>query len=146
MLRGRPGAARAVLATSLTALLVLSGCTDDEPTPNVEPGAIAWTDCFDKAREANPALRRDKRAECGTVTVPQDWADPDNGKTFDIAVMRMYTGDAASKRGSVLTNPGGPGGSGLTFLPSFVSPVEGHAPTALLDEFVIVSFDPRGSA
>ncbi|MBX6750675.1 MAG: alpha/beta fold hydrolase [Micromonosporaceae bacterium] len=60
--------------------------------------------------------------------------------------MRIYTGDLAEKQGSVVTNPGGPGGSGLTWLPLFVQPPADMAlpPTELLDRFALVTFDPRG--
>jgi pimeloyl-ACP methyl ester carboxylesterase len=128
---------------SAAALLLLAGCPSPEAPPTVD-GAISWTDCRDEAREGNPALRRDYRVECGTVRVPQDWAEPDSGDTFDIALMRIYTGDASDKIGSVLTNPGGPGGSGLDFLPGLVSPPAGPDVAPLLEKFVMVSFDPRG--
>ena len=138
-------------AAALSLLLVLTACIPDAPPP-VGPtpggsGAGAWQDCFAKAREANPDLSRDLSVECTTVTVPKDWNAPDNGETFGIAVMRIYTGDLEEKQGSVLTNPGGPGGSGLDFLPYFVEPPAGVgvlAPKALLEEFALVSFDPRG--
>lgn len=138
-------------AAALSVLLVLTGCIPDAPAPRTpsssgESGGQAWEDCFAKARESNPDLSRDKNVECTTVTVPADWTAPDNGETFDIAVMRIYTGDLEDKQGSVLTNPGGPGGSGLTFLPQFVEPPAGAGlpPEELLEEFAIVSFDPRG--
>jgi pimeloyl-ACP methyl ester carboxylesterase len=137
-------------AAALSVLLTLAGCVPDAPTPPTRStgtsDGVAWEDCFAQARESNPDLGRDKTVECTTVTVPADWNEPDNGKTFDIAVMRIYTGDLKDKRGSVLTNPGGPGGSGLTFLPQFAEPPAGAglAPKALLEEFALVSFDPRG--
>jgi pimeloyl-ACP methyl ester carboxylesterase len=140
----------ALPAAALSLLVVLTGCIPDAPTPPPTPdrsGAGSdWEDCYTEARESNPGLSRDKTVECTTVTVPADWNDPNNGKTIDIAVMRIYTGDLEDKQGSVLTNPGGPGGSGLDFLPSFVEPSGGSglAPDALLDEFALVSFDPRG--
>jgi pimeloyl-ACP methyl ester carboxylesterase len=140
-----------LLAAVLATLVVASGCIPGAPDRDPQPtssgpttGDIAWEDCFDKAKEANPDLSRSKHVDCGTVTVPQDWNNPGDGRTFDIAVMRIYTGRAESKKGSVLTNPGGPGASGLEFLPYLVEPFQGNAPDALMDEFVMVTFDPRG--
>lgn len=130
-------------AAVLSLLLVLTGCIPDAPTPPSSDsggnGAVDWADCFRQARESNPDLGRDLTVECGTVTVPKDWSEPNSGEPFEIAVMRIYRGDLADKQGSVLTNPGGPGGSGLAFLPGLVSRLG-----ALLDEFAMVSFDPRG--
>src|SRR5699024_10853052 len=54
-------------------------------------------------------------AECGTITVPLVWNDPEAGD-IEIAVGRLAA-DGESK-GSLVTNPGGPGGSGVNFLPS----------------------------
>ena len=140
---------RRVTIPAVALLLVLSGCVPDAPEPIPTPddeASVAWEDCFAEARETNPQLDRDLSVECTTVTVPKDWGDPDNGETFGIAVMRIYTGDLADKQGSVLTNPGGPGGSGLTWLPLFVQPPAGMglAPTELMDRFALVTFDPRG--
>lgn len=140
---------RRVTTLAVTLLLVLSGCVPDAPPPPTPPereGSLTWKDCFAEARETNPQLDRNLSVECTTVTVPKDWGAPDNGETFDIAVMRIYSGDLADKQGSVLTNPGGPGGSGLTWLPLFVQPPAdtGLPPTELMERFALVTFDPRG--
>ena len=132
----------ALTAAVLCLVVVVAGCTKDERdrdrTPDAVVGTVDWEDCFDDARDTNPDLERSLSVECGTVEVPKDWAEPD-GATFDIAVMRIYSGDAEDKMGSVLTNPGGPGGSGLGFLPFLVPDL-----TSLMDEFIMVTFDPRG--
>jgi pimeloyl-ACP methyl ester carboxylesterase len=132
----------AIPAAALALLVGLSGCfnkPEPKPTPTTNGGTVAWSDCYRDAHDTNPNLNRDYTVECGTVSVPQDWANADNGKTFDIAVMRIYTGNLKDKKGSVLTNPGGPGASGLTFLPSLVTQL-----TNLTDSFDMVTFDPRG--
>ncbi|TDD02286.1 alpha/beta fold hydrolase [Nonomuraea diastatica] len=87
-----------------------------------------WAPC-----EEEPA------AECGKLTVPIDWSAPD-GPTVDIAVARRKATDPAARIGSLVINPGGPGGSG-------VESVYG-APWSYTEElqkrFDIVGFDPRG--
>jgi hypothetical protein len=75
----------------------------------------------------------------GTLTVPIDWDDPD-GETIDLALARIPASDPDARIGSLVINPGGPGGSGVgfaLFAPEVFSP-------EVLDRFDIVGFDPRG--
>jgi len=77
------------------------------------------------------------RDQCAFLTVPLDYAHAD-GKTIDLAVLKV---PAQGKRiGSLVVNPGGPGGSGVQYASAgslqFGSP--------LSDAFDIVGFDPRG--
>jgi pimeloyl-ACP methyl ester carboxylesterase len=77
--------------------------------------------------------------QCGSVTVPLDYSHPD-GPTIQIALAR-HPADVPSERiGSLVINPGGPGGSGINDLPNELLAL---APE-VLDRFDIVSFDPRG--
>ncbi|MFE2043022.1 alpha/beta hydrolase [Streptomyces sp. NPDC059477] len=74
--------------------------------------------------------------QCGKVTVPLDYAKPASG-TLELALARIRaTGD---KRGSVVLNFGGPGGSGVTELA-----YGGKDFMNLTDGYDVVSFDPRG--
>ena len=77
--------------------------------------------------------------QCGTVAVPLDYADPGKG-TITIAVARHPAADPAARIGSLVINPGGPGGSGINDLPNEL----GVLTPALLARFDVVSFDPRG--
>jgi pimeloyl-ACP methyl ester carboxylesterase len=87
---------------------------------------IDWQPC-----ELDPVV------DCGTVTVPVDWARPD-GPTVDVAVARRSaTGD---RIGSLFVNPGGPGNSGVFF--SVVA--NQFLSTELTSRFDIIGFDPRG--
>jgi pimeloyl-ACP methyl ester carboxylesterase len=70
--------------------------------------------------------------------VPLDYAHPNNG-SFGIALIRKPAIDQANRLGSVLTNPGGPGASGITFLR-----VEAPAMKNVNQRFDLVGFDPRG--
>ncbi|MFE0019762.1 alpha/beta fold hydrolase [Amycolatopsis sp. NPDC059021] len=79
-------------------------------------------------------------AECTTVTVPVDYARPD-GRSLQLAVDRIPASDPAHRRGVLMLNPGGPGGTGMS-MPELIR-------TSKLGElgkyYDLVSFDPRGT-
>ncbi len=90
---------------------------------------IVWSVC------ADPELAY-YGLQCGTLEVPLDRASPD-GATVRLALTRKL--HTASYQGVMLTNPGGPGGSGLT-LPAIGGYVPGGAGAA----YDWIGFDPRG--
>ncbi len=75
----------------------------------------------------------------------RDWADTTSGETYDIALIRVRSERQQNRIGSLLLNPGGPGGSGvdLAVYLSFGQAL-GGLPTEITDRFDIVGFDPRG--
>ncbi|MFE7131437.1 alpha/beta hydrolase [Streptomyces sp. NPDC057638] len=77
--------------------------------------------------------------QCATLTVPLDYARP-SGPTTKVAVSRIKATDPAKRRGVLLLNPGGPGGSG-TYMPELLRM---DAPKSLLARFDAIGFDPRG--
>ncbi|NKY16628.1 alpha/beta hydrolase [Streptomyces somaliensis] len=78
------------------------------------------------------------RWECAFMDVPLDYADPGGG-TIELALIRARARDRSKRIGSLLFNFGGPGGSGVTALPSFAPDYE-----ALRGRYDLVGFDPRG--
>jgi pimeloyl-ACP methyl ester carboxylesterase len=76
--------------------------------------------------------------QCAKIKVPLDYGKPD-GESIEIAAIKLPTKGA--KKGSLLVNPGGPGGSGYDF-------VRDAATTNMSDKvranFDVVGFDPRG--
>lgn len=109
-----------------------AGNTTDAPDEPEEPHEFDvqpadWTACDDPAG-----------FECATIQVPLDHADP-GGPTIPIALVRQpaLTSD---RIGSVVFNPGGPGGSGIEYLELAVFGI----PLELANRFDLVSFDPRG--
>src|SRR5262249_54124125 len=89
---------------------------------------LAWTRC--------DALR------CATLTVPMDYAHPQNGKTFTLPVIKSAATGPGRRIGSLVFDPGGPGASGVAGLKR--SEVNfGEQAKARFD---IVGFDPRGVA
>ena len=96
---------------------------------------IDWQDC-----PADWGLK--SPVQCGYVTVPVDYARP-NGRTIKIAVDRaLGTGGKEQRQGSLLYNPGGPGGSGMKFPTRITTKNPLWAKTAKAYDFV--GFDPRG--
>jgi pimeloyl-ACP methyl ester carboxylesterase len=73
------------------------------------------------------------------VTVPVDWSAP-SGATLQLAVIRHRA--TGKKIGSLFTNPGGPGVSGVQDLRDRVVPQFGKS---LQSSFDLVSWDPRGT-
>jgi pimeloyl-ACP methyl ester carboxylesterase len=110
--------------------LLAAGCTratnpiaKASPTPT--PSPLVWTDCHGGF-------------QCSTVQVPLDYAHPGSA-TIAIAINRKPATDSARRIGSVLTNPGGPGASGIQFLRGAADSM-----SALNTRFDLIGFDPRG--
>ncbi|MEU9703665.1 alpha/beta hydrolase [Streptomyces sp. NPDC047981] len=138
--RSRPALA---LSLALLAATALSGCTATAPEDGgravaVDPSGrpelrafytqkLTWTDCGE--------LR------CARLTVPMDYADPADGRTFVLPVAKAVTADPARRIGALVYNPGGPGGSGVDSLTDGGADAFGAEVRARFD---IVSFDPRG--
>jgi pimeloyl-ACP methyl ester carboxylesterase len=102
-----------------------SNVSSVSPSPSGSTGALVWTECGGGF-------------QCSTVQVPLDYAHPDAG-TIGIAINRKPATDTAHRIGSVLTNPGGPGASGIDFLRGEVSVMSN-----LNTRFDLIGFDPRG--
>ncbi|KAL0935523.1 uncharacterized protein CTRU02_210114 [Colletotrichum truncatum] len=83
--------------------------------------------------------------QCARLEVPLDWSQPTKNLTAAIAIVKLpatVPDDDPSFGGSVLINPGGPGGSG-----SDLAFRNGHTfQTVLAGErnYEIIGFDPRG--
>ena len=99
--------------------------TASTTTTTIPVAPVAWSPCGS--------------LQCGSVTVPLDFNRPD-GPTIQIAVARHPAEVPSERIGSLVINPGGPGGSGINDLPNELSALEPE----VLDRFDIVSFDPRG--
>ncbi|MFE2441421.1 alpha/beta hydrolase [Streptomyces sp. NPDC059426] len=80
------------------------------------------------------------RVECGRLSVPLDWNHP-RGPRIDIAVSRVRaSGTPAERRGALLVNPGGPGGSGLPYAVT----KRAKLPESVRRSYDVIGFDPRG--
>ncbi|MCP2259668.1 tripeptidyl-peptidase B, Serine peptidase, MEROPS family S33 [Streptoalloteichus tenebrarius] len=150
---------RLVVALGAAALLTAcSSAVDGTPTPpkleqrgpvNPVPAGlerfygqpVGWTSCqgFASTPEQR-SLYRKRGIECARVTVPLDYAKPD-GETVSLALLRRPASNPDRRVGSLLINPGGPGGSGVEAAASLASRVDDGE---LGQRFDLVGFDPRG--
>jgi pimeloyl-ACP methyl ester carboxylesterase len=142
--RSRRRSARVVgvVAAMLAVVMPLSGCASwfSAPVATSEPTGesvvdelaplysqvLSWTDCGNGM-------------ECSTATAPLSWGDP-TGDTIDLALVRQ-SATSGTALGSLLVNPGGPGGSGYDFV---YDTVDSATSEELQANFDIVGFDPRG--
>lgn len=135
----------AALAAAVAAALVLSACVPERAvvTPTVEPEAPSAS--ASSSTEVGTVLEQEVawsscgELECATIQVPVDWSVPD-GPTLDLELNRHVATDPDRRIGSLLINPGGPGGSGLDLTEYLVS----SAGEDLVAAYDVVGFDPRG--
>jgi pimeloyl-ACP methyl ester carboxylesterase len=127
----------------LGTVLALAGCS---VSPDLDRNAtpLIFAPCADTSSWAAaplPQQRRDRLdVRCAAFTVPIDHAHLTRG-SLDMAVVRVRASNQHDRIGSLVLNPGGPGVSGVDFMPSWVA----WLPNELLARFDIVSFDPRGT-
>ena len=113
--------------------LVLSGCSSnvaiEKPLSDLaayENQKLDWATCYEDF-------------ECTDLRVPIDYVDLTVG-TLKIAVLRYKAQDPKNRIGSLIVNPGGPGGSGVDYAYN----AEYVFDPDVLDRYDIVGFDPRG--
>lgn len=119
--------ARRGLAGWLAAVLAVTGVVVAPGSATAAAPAIDWKPC--------PEV---EEVDCATITVPLDWSDPD-GETIHVGLARRKAKDPERRLGSILMDPGGPGGSGV----SAVMALDLFTP-AVTERFDVIGFDPRG--
>ncbi len=114
-------------------LFALTGCSSkvaiEKPLSDLaayENQILDWSTCYEEF-------------DCTDLRVPINYADLTVG-TFKIAVLRYKAQDQAKRIGSLIVNPGGPGGSGVDYAYN----AEYVFDPDVLDRYDIVGFDPRG--
>ncbi|RAS37834.1 TAP-like protein [Paraburkholderia bryophila] len=108
---------------------------------------VAWRPC-DKNRlpVAWAALADNPRFRCANIRAPMDWGDPEKGE-ITLALTRVAAKDPATRLGSLLFNPGGPGADGLLVNLQFSVEVAGGGIAAERDmasRYDLIGFSPRG--
>ncbi|QFU86833.1 alpha/beta hydrolase [Amycolatopsis sp. YIM 10] len=78
--------------------------------------------------------------ECATIQVPLDYADPE-GTQIDLMLSKHASTNPEKRRGVLLLNPGGPGGSGLTLSTLLLSR---GLPSGVTDSYDLIGMDTRG--
>ncbi|MDR7254754.1 pimeloyl-ACP methyl ester carboxylesterase [Nocardioides sp. BE266] len=144
----------AILVLVLTAFvavgMALEGDPDDaprvQPTPSpttpppasvTQPPRPVLEEFYAQRIDWKPCASNDDQ-DCGTLTVPIDYADPQGG-TIDLALLRVPA--SGERLGSMVVNPGGPGVPGTSY--AAASRLAFRKP--LLQAFDVVGFDPRGT-
>ncbi|MGW0812294.1 alpha/beta hydrolase [Streptomyces viridiviolaceus] len=130
-------------STSARSAVEGGGPTESAPTslaalPRQIPAALApyygqklsWRDC------GVPGF------QCATMKAPLDYAKPAGGDVR-LAVARKKATGPGERLGSLLVNPGGPGGSAIGYLQSFAG--VGY-PAEVRARYDMVAVDPRGVA
>jgi pimeloyl-ACP methyl ester carboxylesterase len=81
-------------------------------------------------------------AQCGFLSVPLDYSNP-HGQQIQLAVSRIvHTSD--DYQGVLLTNPGGPGGSGLNLNVFLIGALQQEGLGSAAAGYDWIGFDPRG--
>ncbi|MBB5959838.1 pimeloyl-ACP methyl ester carboxylesterase [Saccharothrix tamanrassetensis] len=111
----------AVAAVLSTATAPSFGTTD--PLAQFTTQQLTWSRC-------------EKMLECADVILPLDYSRP-SADRISVRISRLKASDPTRRRGILVLNPGGPGGSGIR-MPQFLSQ---SAPAAVYD---LIGFDPRG--
>ncbi|MEU3186462.1 alpha/beta hydrolase [Streptomyces sp. NPDC006923] len=142
-----------ISATALVAAgLLISGCSSGSPSSEasasnsasgsgsaaVDPAALkkfygqklAWRACGVAG------------FQCATMKAPLDYAKPD-GTQIKLAVARKKATGPGKRIGSLLVNPGGPGGSAVGYLQGYAG--IGY-PAPVRARYDMVAVDPRGVA
>lgn len=132
---------------------ILAACvpaqTDGQESETGSPSAaldgfyeqeLAWEDCTDYTTTDIEAslLGLAPDAECSRMEVPLDYEEPE-GELASVAVMRVPA--SGESMGSLVYNPGGPGGSGVV---GAALAFAGMAESEITERFDLVGFDPRG--
>lgn len=132
------------LATALTLLVTVAACSDSKKdtaattTAGVDDSTVS-TDSVPTTDNFEFVDFGADNVQVGHLEVPLDYSDPSLG-TIDLYVTR-HLADPATRIGSLLVNPGGPGFGGSDFA---IYADQIYSQT-LLDHFDIIGWDPRGT-
>jgi len=147
-----PGRARGFRA-ALLSLVVVWGCVPAAPStsPSIQPAAASTRPGPTQATDASPSaaaaptVKPARWTDCGggfscaEIRVPRDYGAPSEGY-LNISIIRAAATKPGRRIGSLLINPGGPGGSGVEFVRDGLA----IFPKELRERFDLVGFDPRG--
>jgi pimeloyl-ACP methyl ester carboxylesterase len=109
----------------------------------VGPAAVAREAAPGLTWEACPAdvvMPAPVAVQCAKIPVPLDYRDP-GGEQIEIMISKIASTNPAQRRGILLLNPGGPGGSGLNQGAFLISR---GLPTTVSDAYDLIAMDTRG--
>jgi pimeloyl-ACP methyl ester carboxylesterase len=120
----------------LAGTLAVPAAADVLPDSSEFAAQVEWGPCpEDVATEAAPYV-----LTCAKVPVPLDYSDP-GGEQIELQLSRLASDNPTKRRGVLLLNPGGPGGSGLTQSALLASR---GLPDSVLDAYDLIGMDTRG--
>lgn len=148
---------RKVLARSRAipvAAIALVGCAPEPGSPQSArksgTDAVRWGPCADFIKdvaktygqldEPSPLKGREDRMQCGEISVPMNYDEPQGGRQLTLAGSRFLPGMESA--GIVLTNPGDPGIDGRP-MPALIA---FSGMSALTNDRTIVAIDVRGTS
>ncbi|MBC9714690.1 alpha/beta fold hydrolase [Streptomyces sp. TRM66268-LWL] len=133
-------------AALLAAGLLISGCSGGS---SPDPSAQSSLDGADRDALETYYAQQLKWRECGvpgfecaTLKAPLDYAQPDEGE-IKLAVSRKKATGPGKRIGSLMVNPGGPGGSAIQYLQAYAALAY---PAPVRARYDMVGMDPRGVA
>lgn len=145
------------ILTILLIVLLLTACVSTgvgesslyRQEPRIEDGCS-----FDLGDELSPLVDRfADRLESMMIKAPLDWDHREMGE-IDLALLIVKAGDPLRRKGTIVFNPGGPGGDGLAYgmLYAYLWGALGHEDSEvanlfhqLTEEYDLVGFSPRGT-
>jgi pimeloyl-ACP methyl ester carboxylesterase len=127
----------------ICSLLVISGCSLSPNSLVNSPVKDNFSnlDSFYSQELVWDNCKDDKKFQCAEIQVPVDYQNPGDA-SLTLALKKLPAKQSSNKVGSLLINPGGPGGSGT----DYVTYAEDAFGKRLMDSFDIIGFDPRGVA
>ncbi|MFH8608885.1 alpha/beta hydrolase [Streptomyces sp. NPDC018029] len=130
----------------VTAGLLMSGCSSGSSTADASMASLSRSTPAELAPYYGQKLSWHECGapgfECASMKAPLDYAEPAAGD-IELAVARKQATKKKGRLGSLLVNPGGPGGSAIGYLQSYAA--LGY-PAEVRARYDMVAVDPRGVA
>ncbi|MFJ5775070.1 alpha/beta hydrolase [Streptomyces sp. NPDC093094] len=143
---------RTTVGLLATAALLVSACSSGSASGSSSSGAQAGLAALPRATPSALAPYYGQRLkwrgcgvpgfECATLKAPLDYAKPSRGDVR-LAVARKKATGPGKRLGSLMVNPGGPGGSAIGYLQAYAG--IGY-PAEVRARYDMVAMDPRGVA
>ena len=126
------------LAAAVSAVLTCAAATTAISATTISAtaaprAALQWGDC--------PASVATAPFQCATARIPLDYEAP-GGQQIELSLIRLPAAVPSERIGSLFVNFGGPGGAGVSILPTRATTVFS---AAIRDHFDLVSWDARGT-
>lgn len=135
---------KGLIAAAAAVALLLAGCSGFTPSAEPEPSPVASSVDAPAGLESYYAQQLAWQQcgggfECAQLRVPKDYEHPEAAGDFNLKVNRLRA-DGGKRIGSLILNPGGPGGSGVDYARAARSVVSDDVRKV----YDMVGFDPRG--